>query len=153
MFVLNGDVVIIFLKFKEVCFFSVFCVIIIELIKDCVNCNVFDVESSILEFFFFLLRDEWMYIDVDVGLINLLVLNCKWVFWIEFFFKFENNVGLFVMEDFVLVCFFEVVWWLVVFICEFSVIGFKILFKEVFIDNGRVEVFVGWISRGIIEFF
>lgn len=94
-----------------------------------------------------------MYIDVDVGLINLLVLNCKWVFWIEFFFKFENNVGLFVMEDFVLVCFFEVVWWLVVFICEFSVIGFKILFKEVFIDNGRVEVFVGWIRRGIIEFF
>lgn len=153
MFVLNGDVVIIFLKFKEVCFFSVFCVIIIELIKDCVNCNVFDVESSILEFFFFLLRDDWMYIDVDVGLINLLVLNCKWVFWIEFFFKFENNVGLFVMEDFVLVCFFEVVWWLVVFICEFSVIGFKFLFKEVFIDNGRVEVFVGWIRRGIIEFF
>lgn len=153
MFVLNGDVVIIFLKFKEVCFFSVFCVIIIELIKDCVNCNVFDVENSILEFFFFLLRDEWMYIDVDVGLINLLVLNCKWVFWIEFFFKFENNVGLFVMEDFVLVCFFEVVWWLVVFICEFSVIGFKILFKEVFIDNGRVEVFVGWIRRGKIEFF
>lgn len=153
MFVLNGDVVIIFLKFKEVCFFSVFCVIIIELIKDCVNCNVFDVESSILEFFFFLLRDEWMYIDVDVGLINLLVLNCKWFFWIEFFFKFENNVGLFVMEDFVLVCFFEVVWWLVVFICEFSVIGFKILFKEVFIDNGRVEVFVGWIRRGKIEFF
>lgn len=153
MFVLNGDVVIIFLKFKEVCFFSVFCVIIIEFIKDCVNCNVFDVESSILEFFFFLLRDDWMYIDVDVGLINLLVLNCKWVFWIEFFFKFENNVGLFVIEDFVLVCFFEVVWWLVVFICEFSVIGFKILFKEVFIDNGRVEVFVGWIRRGIIEFF
>lgn len=153
MFVLNGDVVIIFLKFKEVCFFSVFCVIIIELIKDCVNCNVFDVESSILEFFFFLLRDDWMYIDVDVGLINLLVLNCKWVFWIEFFCKFENNVGLFVMEDFVLVCFFEVVWWLVVFICEFSVIGFKILFKEVFIDNGRVEVFVGWIRRGKIEFF
>lgn len=94
-----------------------------------------------------------MYIDVDVGLINLLVLNCKWVFWIEFFCKFENNVGLFVMEDFVLVCFFEVVWWLVVLICEFSVIGFKILFKEVFIDNGRVEVFVGWIRRGIIEFF
>lgn len=153
MFVLNGDVVIIFLKFKEFCFFSVFCVIIIELIKDCVNCNVFDVESSILEFFFFLLRDDWMYIDVDVGLINLLVLNCKWVFWIEFFFKFENNVGLFVMEDFVLVCFFEVVWWLVVFICEFSVIGFKILFKEVFIDNGRVKVFVGWIRRGKIEFF
>lgn len=153
MFVLNGDVVIIFLKFKEVCFFSVFCVIIIELIKDCVNCNVFDVESSILEFFFFLLRDDWMCIDVDVGLINLLVLNCKWVFWIEFFCKFENNVGLFVMEDFVLVCFFEVVWWLVVFICEFSVIGFKILFKEVFIDNGRVEVFVGWIRRGKIEFF
>lgn len=153
MFVLNGDVVIIFLKFKKVCFFSVFCVIIIELIKDCVNCNVFDVESSILEFFFFLLRDDWMYIDVDVGLINLLVLNCKWVFWIEFFCKFENNVGLFVMEDFVLVCFFEVVWWLVVFICEFSVIGFKILFKEVFIDNGRVEVFVGWIRRGKIEFF
>lgn len=153
MFVLNGDVVIIFLKFKEVCFFSVFCVIMFDLIKDCVNCNVFDVESSILEFFFFLLRDDWMYIDVDVGLINLLVLNCKWVFWIEFFFKFENNVGLFVMEDFVLVCFFEVVWWLVVFICEFSVIGFKILFKEVFIDNGRVEVFVGWIRRGKIEFF
>lgn len=153
MFVLNGDVVIIFLKFKVVCFFSVFCVIFIELIKDCVNCNVFDVESSILEFFFFLLRDDWMYIDVDVGLISLLVLNCKWVFWIEFFFKFENNVGLFVMEDFVLVCFFEVVWWLVVFICEFSVIGFKILFKEVFIDNGRVEVFVGWIRRGKIEFF
>lgn len=153
MFVLNGDIVIIFLKFKEVCFFSVFCVIIIELIKDCVNCNVFDVESSILEFFFFLLRDDWMNIDVDVGLINLLVLNCKWVFWIEFFCKFENNVGLFVMEDFVLVCFFEVVWWLVVLICEFSVIGFKILFKEVFIDNGRVEVFVGWIRRGKIEFF
>lgn len=59
MFVLNGDVVIRFLKFKEVCFFSVFCVIIIEFIKDCVNCNVFDVESSILEFFFFFVK-RWL---------------------------------------------------------------------------------------------